>query len=162
MKCQFLVVDRPTRSVAPLAGAWIEMEQNIVKAKWITLSLPSRERGLKSNLYNVELPNGEVAPLAGAWIEILHGCINRHRRLSLPSRERGLKFPVNVELVGKSDVAPLAGAWIEIHDVNAISNSFSVAPLAGAWIEIVRATVLLASASLSLPSRERGLKWYKT
>ena len=56
-------------------------------------SLPSRERGLKSNFMfdgNMELA---VAPLAGAWIEI---------------------FPT-VRSPSTAPVAPLAGAWIEIN-----------------------------------------------
>ena len=36
----------------------------------ILLSLPSRERGLKSNLLQVNGKKDEVAPFAGAWIEI--------------------------------------------------------------------------------------------
>ena len=34
------------------------------------MSLPSRERGLKSREYGHSLLDGCVAPLAGAWIEI--------------------------------------------------------------------------------------------
>ncbi len=57
------------------------------------MSLPSRERGLKS-LRRRRHPaaDHEVAPLAGAWIEIT----------------RFLKVRLSVQ------VAPLAGAWIEI------------------------------------------------
>ena len=56
-------------TVAPLAGAWIE----IVLTKIARSPLP-------------------VAPLAGAWIEILYvtGRCSRGP-MSLPSRERGLK-----------------------------------------------------------------------
>ena len=35
----------------------------------------------------------------------------------------------------------------------------AVAPLAGAWIEIVFVPVVFVLGKLSLPSRERGLKW---
>ena len=55
--------------VAPFAGAWIEIFY-IVKKGYFTLSLPSRERGLKS----IDL-DGQEATIQ-----------------SLPSRERGLKF----------------------------------------------------------------------
>ena len=37
----------------------------------ILLSLPSRERGLKSEHQLDQLPESLVAPFAGAWIEIL-------------------------------------------------------------------------------------------
>ena len=54
--------------VAPLAGAWIE-----IVAEVITLDHPI------------------VAPLAGAWIEMLPPAGVFVRRASLPSRGRGLK-----------------------------------------------------------------------
>ena len=36
---------------------------------------------------------------------------------------------------------------------------FAVAPFAGAWIEIFSTSLTAATASTSLPSRERGLKF---
>ena len=79
------------RSVAPFAGAWIEMLVygfDIGGGK----SLPSRERGLKS--YGRSADYGQ--------------------NQSLPSRERGLKlYQVGLENSQKF-VAPFAGAWIEI------------------------------------------------
>ena len=56
--------------VAPFAGAWIEMSSTLVFSVAPVLSLPSRERGLKS------------------------ACRVPFFRFfgSLPSRERGLKF----------------------------------------------------------------------
>ena len=78
-------------TVAPLAGAWIEM------------------------YYHVKNQIGYyVAPLAGAWIEIYATAVSGLRRRSLPSRERGLKYPPFVKLCCIEHVAPLAGAWIEI------------------------------------------------
>ena len=56
------------------------------------LSLPSRERGLKSAPGDVAFLGDGVAPFTGAWIEI------RNSRL-LPAAIR---------------VAPFTGAWIEI------------------------------------------------
>ena len=56
------------------------------------MSLPSRERGLKSCITGRLQLLLQVAPLAGAWIEIF----------LQPFPSNGLK------------VAPLAGAWIEI------------------------------------------------
>ena len=81
----------------------------------IMLSLPSRERGLKFETFKFTV---------SGWIA------------SLPSRERGLKFQ-----------KALKG------DIRAI-----VAPFAGAWIEIVNCPCPASSSCTSLPSRERGLK----
>ena len=77
-------------------------------------SLPSRERGLKSQFIETVITKHAVAPLAGAWIEI-------HIRL----------YALLV-----INVAPLAGAWIEISIMPYIPCLSVVAPLAGAWIEI--------------------------
>ena len=80
----------------------------------VAVSLPSRERGLKSltldelrgmdgvapfagawieiDLEITGVENKPVAPFAGAWIEILKTLSNTQATLpSLPSRERGLK-----------------------------------------------------------------------
>ena len=59
------------KGVAPFAGAWIEIAIDIL-ADPGTLSLPSRERGLK--LISITAGNiiDIVAPFAGAWIEIAH------------------------------------------------------------------------------------------
>ena len=57
-------------------------------------------------------------------------------------------------------VAPFAGAWIEMRRIFDSSVSASVAPFAGAWIEIMTDIYLLHTL-LSLPSRERGLKYFK-
>ena len=55
-------------------------------------SLPSRERGLKYNVYLDDGDNVYVAPFAGAWIEMPSGTVYRvSLMMSLPSRERGLK-----------------------------------------------------------------------
>ncbi|SPF49131.1 hypothetical protein SBF1_4320011 [Candidatus Desulfosporosinus infrequens] len=42
------------------------------------LSLPTRERGLKSGLDVLQLAGCLVAPYAGAWIEIL-GAVKNHK-----------------------------------------------------------------------------------
>ena len=76
--------------VAPFAGAWIE----IFRSRWMSCnpwSLPSRERGLKSRMLPHLLSGIAVAPFAGAWIEIIMGTLLDCRNRSLPSRERGLK-----------------------------------------------------------------------
>ena len=56
-------------AVAPLAGAWIEIE-HCKRSDISTLSLPSRERGLKLYYVLYAVCSVLVAPLAGAWIEI--------------------------------------------------------------------------------------------
>ena len=58
----------------------------------VLLSLPTRERGLKSVQSLLQFPADLVAPYAGAWIEIT--------KVS--------------EMSFGSTVAPYAGAWIEI------------------------------------------------
>ena len=79
------------------------------------MSLPTRERGLKSTSSCSTITQGEVAPHAGAWIEIDY---NRHN-------------------TNKQTVAPHAGAWIEIYNEDDIRLVESVAPHAGAWIEMI-------------------------
>ena len=86
------------------------------------MSLPSRERGLKSSGIKSTTKFAYVAPFAGAWIE-MH-C----------SR---VFFPAFV-------VAPFAGVWIEISVPQAEGNYIIVAPFAGAWIEIHKATYFVA------------------
>ena len=102
------------------------------------MSLPSRERGLKC----------AIKTMAQAGIA------------SLPSRERGLKYHRTSQIRQRCIVAPLAGAWIEIIDGGKIPRTTNaVAPLAGAWIEIILSDVNACMLLMSLPSRERGLKF---
>ena len=56
-------------------------------------------------------------------------------------------------------VAPFAGAWIEICFFYSGVVSYIVAPFAGAWIEIRWIRYARLMAMMSLPSRERGLKY---
>ena len=56
-------------------------------------------------------------------------------------------------------VAPLVGAWIEIACHCLKVSTASVAPLVGAWIEI-NLECSLAPLHMSLPSWERGLKFF--
>ena len=56
-------------------------------------------------------------------------------------------------------VAPFAGAWIEINSGSCPQAGHIVAPFAGAWIEMPSGRTVLTGV-LSLPSRERGLKWH--
>ena len=80
---------------------------------------------------------------------------------SLPSRERGLKLKLAFRRLASPDVAPLAGAWVEILYWSGLCETGDVAPLAGAWIEITLTGVGSHILGLSLPSRERGLKFYR-
>ena len=122
------------------------------------LSLPSRERGLKSgSLFRLSrgaavaplagawieillsfrrTKENDVAPLAGAWIEIFNASCLFSCNTSLPSRERGLKYILLFLHSVRHNVAPLAGAWIEIIIFWCSAECTFVAPLAGAWIEI--------------------------
>ena len=122
-------------TVAPLAGAWIEILWNGKRAEK-SVSLPSRERGLKS-FHKDRIPFPFfVAPLAGAWIEIQ-----------------------SIYWMGwTGGVAPLAGAWIEIMPFEPGGLRPRVAPLAGAWIEMSPTNPIKYVFEWSLPSRERGLK----
>ena len=58
------------------------------------MSLPSRERGLKSLKKHQRRIAEAVAPFTGAWIEIMYALIS----------------------VQTSCVAPFTGAWIEIYE----------------------------------------------
>ena len=87
-----VVYTSPAFAVAPFAGAWIEISLDRLSQGFGSMSLPSRERGLK--LGNNGNPNGAT--------------------VSLPSRERGLKLLFPLESSAPAPVAPFAGAWIEM------------------------------------------------
>ncbi len=55
-------------------------------------------------------------------------------------------------------VAPRAGAWIEMISTRPGIPAQPVAPRAGAWIEILY-RFACEEYLVSLPVRERGLKW---
>ena len=73
MKLIYVVSKPLSFYVAPFAGAWIEISMDLLTGT-IYMSLPSRERGLKSRIIVIMLVAGS----------------------SLPSRERGLKFVINL------------------------------------------------------------------
>ena len=125
------------KTVAPFAGAWIEIVVIRITRLYGRSSLPSRERGLKSSVLNVVSHAVNVAPFAGAWIEISEDChfpvfdfvapfagawieifsmpdFTVTLAPSLPSRERGLKYGSACASNCGCGVAPFAGAWIEI------------------------------------------------
>ena len=78
------------REVAPLAGAWIEIpiRRKGGQHKWV-----APLAGAWIEIFSVPISNSisSVAPLAGAWIEISQLPATRMPNWSLPSRERGLK-----------------------------------------------------------------------
>ena len=125
------------RAVAPLAGAWIEIVVEPT-TPGSTMSLPSRERGLKWHVMRTQTWFYGVAPLAGAWIEMFSGW---------KSHRDGAK------------VAPLAGAWIEIIVCGRQDAAKTKASLPSRERGLKLKTVGLRSTTMeSLPSRERGLK----
>ena len=81
----------------------------------------------------------KVAPLVGAWIEI---------------------EPLRDKMSRSLGVAPLVGAWIEIETASGSDTSSVVAPLVGAWIEMRIGKGKKRPCPESLPSWERGLKYY--
>ena len=91
MKCVDPALPTWNSIVAPLAGAWIEIEFKEL------LSTPDYVAPLAGAWIEIVIfPSvpfwNHVAPLAGAWIEIAY-TIRRQlfQIMSLPSRERGLK-----------------------------------------------------------------------
>ena len=62
--------------------------------------------------------------------------------------------------MARSRVAPFTGAWIEIMSSIAGDHGIFVAPFTGAWIEICVGGSR-RTAWRSLPSRERGLKYWQ-
>ena len=123
------------------------------------LSLPSRERGLKSYCPHTDLKLKTVAPLAGAWIEIQAQLNQAQKQAVAPLAGAWIEITVRSVQRQLYRVAPLAGAWIEISSVLLERSSRPVAPLAGAWIEIAYPSASQPCHHLSLPSRERGLKF---
>ena len=127
-------------TVAPLAGAWIEMLSEYVLVAAL-----------------------KVAPLAGAWIEIANG--GNHilaDTASLPSRERGLKYKRYQKETKMMQSLPSRERGLKFYTIALNALLRLVAPLAGAWIEIDSENKYLTNYQTSLPSRERGLKFVCT
>ena len=99
-----------------------------------------------------------VAPFAGAWIEIGKHSAAVNLRMVAPFAGAWIEIVKRQKAACVISVAPFAGAWIEIPLFDQISGLHSVAPFAGAWIEITNLCYFNLDI-LSLPSRERGLKW---
>ena len=94
---------------------------------------------MKSVHGDFQFGQADVAPLVGAWIEIF----------VQPWQHR-------VALV-----APLVGAWIEICVCDVGSPLTAGAPPVGAWIEITVPEQAPERQGGSLPSWERGLKFWE-
>ena len=101
-----------------------------------SMSLPTRERGLKS-----------VSAVSDNDVVV-----------SLPTRERGLKYRKNLSFL-RWQRRSLRGSvdWNSFYYTPPL-NLPRVAPYAGAWIEIADKAFKTASSGASLPTRERGLK----
>ena len=69
LKSSWQMIKKTSGNVAPLVGAWIEIQVGFPIAMCLL-----------------------VAPLVGAWIEIMGLCPYREKVTSLPSWERGLKY----------------------------------------------------------------------
>ena len=77
--------------VTPYAGVWIEILYALIRFI-ISLSLPTRECGLKSSGFSSDASTVIVTPYAGVWIEIAVLRNYNYAYRSLPTRECGLKF----------------------------------------------------------------------
>ena len=125
----------------------------------ILLSLPSRERGLKSSRAPTFPWRKLVAPFAGAWIEIKifvtkfrsPWCRSLRGSVDWNLRDHGIDpFKYRRSLRGSVDWN-CKSRW---HG----GKCQRVAPFAGAWIEMSWVSTYQKCHSKSLPSRERGLK----
>ena len=102
------------KPVAPLAGAWIEIDE-LHPDSTRAVSLPSRERGLKF----CKVP------------------VRRTGRMSLPSRERGLKYGLYFQKDTDDESLPSRERGLKYTERSCGSRAGRVAPLAGAWIEML-------------------------
>ena len=119
LKCELTHARGCNVSVAPYAGAWIE----IVVCRLCTIQC-------------------FVAPYAGAWIEMYSSPVMVLKAsASHPTRVRGLKSWIIQKVNLITEVAPYAGAWIEIKSTDSQTSFGNVAPYAGAWIEIPFSTL---------------------
>ena len=77
--------------VAPLVGAWIEIQKIIEKHK-VTKYAPVVGAWIEMSMLDVLDFVLHVAPLVGAWIEMKKAFLKAPKKPSLPSWERGLKY----------------------------------------------------------------------
>ena len=78
-------------SVAPFAGAWIEIS-SLIGLSNAPLSLPSRERGLKLPLFPMFFIYRKSLPSRERGLKLKKFVTPEPFPVSLPSRERGLKL----------------------------------------------------------------------
>ena len=122
-------------TVAPLAGAWIEIIADTAPLNW-----------------------DSVAPLAGAWIEIAYGCGYTRPHTVAPLAGAWIEIGQAPASVPAPEVAPLAGAWIEISaSGTAYITGGSSLPLRERGLKLSYPPWNLG-CGMSLPLRERGLK----
>ena len=127
-------------------------------ASALNLSLPTGERGLKSNESNIVVKFVQSLPTGERGLKSVQSAQSNSLPPSLPTGERGLKFMLCLHYVYIFCVAPYWGAWIEINLDSGKKSCWWVAPYWGAWIEITEATVVYPENVESLPTGERGLK----
>ena len=124
-----------TQTVAPHAGAWIEIGKT----------------------YRLDMICN-VAPHAGAWIEISENPIKQSEDLSHPTRVRGLKLNSNLPPNSSLSVAPHAGAWIEIF---CLRRAFSMNMSHPTRVRGLKCQIIWCNLTphTSHPTRVRGLKY---
>ena len=122
--------------VTPYVGVWIEI-QYIRRGRWIYVSLPTRECGLKS-----------------LWLFVID-----QQPSSLPTRECGLKYQNTHLWPLLYSRHSLRGSVDWNRKIWQLLPWGIVTPYAGVWIEI-EITPYISSRSESLPTRECGLKYY--
>ena len=123
--------------VTPYAGVWIEI-QYIRRGRWIYVSLPTRECGLKS-----------------LWLFVID-----QQPSSLPTRECGLKYQNTHLWPLLYSRHSLRGSVDWNRKIWQLLPWGIVTPYAGVWIEI-EITPYISSRSESLPTRECGLKFFQ-
>ena len=126
----------------------------------LSMSLPTRERGLKYIQARPTCWRLQVAPHAGAWIEMTKEYPQRRQDVvaphagawieitslslsdsviaeSLPTRERGLKLKKNRKKIKKGVSLPTRERGLKCPGIPDSACPGMVAPHAGAWIEIL-------------------------
>ena len=144
------------QSVAPFAGAWIEMFNPINVLHWLK-SLPSRERGLKCGTTWTRPSWSGSLPSRERGLKYVSGVIGHAVRASLPSRERGLKLVTYPYGSFEGVVAPFAGVWIEMGYHTRQCPALPSLPSRERGLKYFVCWCAYKSGA-SLPSRERGLK----
>ena len=147
--------------VAPFAGAWIEIARTARQRRISWTSLPSRERGLKSQHLSTPEDNAKSLPSRERGLKCHIGCrarptrvslpsrerglkcitagVSADRRMSLPSRERGLKYEVQTRCSRRLTSLPSRERGLKSCLLSYLHCTvLRVAPFAGAWIEMRR------------------------